>query len=240
MGRLKWLTQWFNTPWKTKALCCQWTKIEKLEFNQCVAKCCSGCNTLQNFSLHLILEPPLGFYLMFTSTWAHLWARVEYLHPPHWNFQRTSFCMLVTMSHLQPCSNHAQGRNCCAHAVFTMQTSIALTHGVVCIVMKPSSQSLNDLSQVSCLSLTSSVNHTEYMLSWWFEASCCQFMLTMCSQDHVFPSSLTHTLSHFSEVLTTRSPSNSWTLVELHCIVSTLSEHVLLHRIAQSLRFSLR
>jgi len=45
------------------------TWIEKMEFNQCVAKCCSGCNTLQNFGLHPNFGAFLGLSLDF---WKHL------------------------------------------------------------------------------------------------------------------------------------------------------------------------
>lgn len=39
------------------------TKIEKLEFNQCVAKCCSCCNTLEIFFLHSNFRAILGLSL---------------------------------------------------------------------------------------------------------------------------------------------------------------------------------
>lgn len=47
------------------------TKIDKLEFNHCVTNCCGYYNTLQNFSLHLILVPSWVFYIVFQNTRAH-------------------------------------------------------------------------------------------------------------------------------------------------------------------------
>lgn len=119
-------------------------------------------------------------------------------------------------------------------------TSITLTHDGVCTVAQASSRLFNDLSQVLHLSLAPLVNHNEYMLSWWFVVCCHRVMLSVCSQGRVCTSSLAHTLSHFAEILMTGSPSNNRTFVELHCAVSTLNDHVLLPRIAQSLRLSHR
>jgi len=78
------------------------------------------------------------------------------------------------------------------------------------------------------------------MLSCWFKVSCHQVVLSVCSKGHVCKSSLAHTLSHFAETLSIRPPSNSWTSTELHCVVSALTDHVLLPRIFQSPRLSPR
>jgi len=80
------------------------------------------------------------------------------------------------------------------------------------------------------------VSHTEYMSSCWFEVSYHQVMLSVCSQVHVYTSPLTHTLSHFAENLLTKTRSIIRTFAEPHCVVSTLSDQVLLPRITQSLR----
>lgn len=80
------------------------------------------------------------------------------------------------------------------------------------------------------------MSHTEHTLSYWFEVSCRQVMLSVCLQGHVFTSSLTHTHSHFSKSLSTQPPSISRTSVELHYIVLALSDHVMLPRNMQSLR----
>jgi len=39
------------------------TKTEELEFNQCVSKCCSYCNALQNFGLHSNFRAFLGLLI---------------------------------------------------------------------------------------------------------------------------------------------------------------------------------
>jgi len=44
-----------------------------------------------------------------------------------------------------------------------------------------------------------SISHTEHILSCWFEVSCRQVMLSVCSQGCVYTSQLTHTLSHFCQ-----------------------------------------
>lgn len=41
------------------------------------------------------------------------------------------------------------------------------------------------------------VSHIGHMVSCWFELSCHQVMLSVCSQGHAYMSSLAHTLSHF-------------------------------------------
>ena len=96
----------------------------------------------------------------------------------------------------------------CVWVVFAMYTSIALTHDVVSTAAQMSSQSSEGLSEVSHLLLSSldspAVSHTEHMLSCWFKTSCHQVMLSVCSQGQVYMSSLTHTLNHFVEDLSTR------------------------------------
>ena len=80
------------------------------------------------------------------------------------------------------------------------------------------------------------ISHIEHMLSCWFEMSCREVMLTMCSQVHVYTTSLIHTLNHFVEDLSTTPPSISQTSTKLHSAVSTISDQVLLPKIAQRLR----
>lgn len=106
------------------------------------------------------------------------------------------FRMLINMAFLWPRFGDVEG---CVWVLFSMDTSIALTHDVACTVAQASSRSFNDLSQVLCLSLASLVSHTEYMLSWWFEVSYRWVMLSVCSEVRVCTSSLAHTLSHFDE-----------------------------------------
>lgn len=139
------------------------------------------------------------------------WARVSLCTLPAWPFNPKKF---ACWSQCNTCSHVLPMHKVLAlfvHVVFTMWTSIALTHKVVCTVARASSRSFNDLSQASLLSLTPSVSHVENMLSWRFEASFHQVMLSVCFQGHVCTNSLAHMLSHFSEVLTNGSLSNRWT-----------------------------
>jgi len=80
------------------------------------------------------------------------------------------------------------------------------------------------------------VNHTKNMLSCSFTVSCRQDMLSVCSQGHVYTSSLVHTLNYFSNDLSTGPPSISQTSTKLHWAVSSLRDQELLPIIAQSLR----
>lgn len=73
------------------------------------------------------------------------------------------------------------------------------------------------------------------MLSCWFEVSCRWLVSSVCSQGGLCMKSLIHTFSHFVETLLTKPPSNSRTFAKLLCVVSSLSEHVLLPIIVQSL-----
>ena len=70
------------------------------------------------------------------------------------------------------------------------------------------------------------------LLSWWFKVSCCEVMLSACSQDHACTSSPVHTLGHFFKFLSTKPSSNNRTSTKLHCTISTLNDYVLLPRIA--------
>jgi len=114
--------------------------------------------------------------------------------------------MLIYKPCLRPYYGDVEG---CVWVVSAMYTSISFTHDVVFTVVKASSLLFNDLSKPSRLSLASSVSHTKYMLSWWFEVSCHRVMLSVCSQGRVCISLLTHTLSHFVLILTFGSPFNT-------------------------------
>jgi len=99
-----------------------------------------------------------------------------------------------------------------------------------------SSWSFNDLSQVSHLSLVPfSQSHIAYVVL-LVRGVLSQLMLSVCSQGHVYTSSLAHTLNHFVEDLPTRPPSINRTSSELHYAVSPFSDQALLPRISQSLR----
>lgn len=104
-----------------KALLCQWTKIKKLEFYQCVTKCCSDCNTLQNFGLHPISEPPLRVLLYFYMHLRSLCELVWVLTTTLLDRSTDNFFMLILMSCLWPCPGHTQGLcfmcTCCVHYV---------------------------------------------------------------------------------------------------------------------------
>jgi len=102
----------------------------------------------------------------------------------------------------------------CLHVVFTMKTFFTFAHEVTFPVAQASSQSTNDQSQVSCLSLVPLVSHVEHVcmdgLSHFIIESCkCVFA---GSHMHL---SLGHTLSHFSDVLMTELPCDSQTITEL-------------------------
>ena len=77
------------------------------------------------------------------------------------------------------------------------------------------------------------VSHIEHMLSCWFNMSCCQVMLSVCSQVHVYTRSLAHTLIHFFEDMSTRPPSINWTFAELHYTISALNDQLLLPRVSR-------
>lgn len=95
--------------------------------------------------------------------------------------------------------------------LFTMKEFVVLTPEVTSTITQVSSWSINDQSRVLQLSLTPSISHVEYVcqvgLSRLVIKSCwCVFVR---SHLHL---SLVHTLSHFSEVLTTGLPFDSRTI----------------------------
>ena len=109
------------------------------------------------------------------------------------------FGMLISMSYLQVCYGNLEVLSLSAWAIFTLSTLIALTQKVACIVAQVSSHSFEDISQVSHLLLITfeSVSLSTWF-SFWFEVSCCRFVLSVCSQCHLCTNPLAFTLSHFS------------------------------------------
>lgn len=100
----------------------------------------------------------------------------------------------------------------CVHVVFTMKTSVTLTHEVTYTIAQALSRSTNDQSQVSCLSLTlSEVMFSMCVQMVWVISSSSH--VSVCLQDHICMFSLIHTLSHFDKVLTTELPSKNWTII---------------------------
>lgn len=100
----------------------------------------------------------------------------------------------------------------CVLVVFAMKSSFTLTHEVTFTVAQASSRSINDQSQVSHLSLVLLVNHVEHVC---MDVLSC-FVIEAC--ECVFSWSYIHlsimpTLSHFVEVLKTRLPSDSRTII---------------------------
>jgi len=82
---------------------------------------CSGYNTLQNFGLHPIFYPPLRVLLDF-YTHSGLSCELVWVFAPTLLDRSTNiFFMLVTMSHLWPCSGRTQGLHfvctCCVFYV---------------------------------------------------------------------------------------------------------------------------
>lgn len=116
--------------------------------------------------------------------------------------------------------------------------SICRTHTQICMKFHASFISViqRSISSVTLVARTYWLV-TLILLSCWFNMSCLQVMLRMCFQGHVYTSSLAQTLSHFSENMWTKLPSIIHTPIELHYVVSALSDQVMLPRIVQSLKF---
>lgn len=113
---------------------------------------------------------------------------------------------------------------------------VCIIHNFVRTDMKVSPRLSEGLSQMSDLSLSPldspTKGYVENMFPFQFGVSFCGVRLSVCSQGHIYMSSLAHTLSHFYEYLSTRPPSISRNSTALHCIASTLSDQSLLPKIA--------
>lgn len=114
------------------------------------------------------------------------------------------------MSYLRPCSVHAQGIcfmcTCCAR-----YESICCAHTRSYMHCRASVITVVQRSIISVMLVTLTVSQSCWTcVSWLFEASCRQVMW-VCLQGRVCTFSLADTLSFFSKVLMTRSPSNSQT-----------------------------
>jgi len=82
-----------------------------MEFNQCVTNYCSSWNTLQNFGLHSIVEPSLGFSLMFARTQTHPMSPCWVLAPSSLDYSSDIFLhvghSLMLADMFWPCTKSA-------------------------------------------------------------------------------------------------------------------------------------
>lgn len=117
--------------------------------------------------------------------------------------------MLIAMSCLWPCSSHSQGIffvcTCFVHSqiIYCSQTWSRMHRRLsIVAVIQQSITSVALLNSHRRRVILSMYVWMVWVASLWSHVS-------VCLQDHVCTFSLVHTLSHFSEVLRTRSPSGS-------------------------------